>query len=202
MAGESLLGAVTLLGESHMIRPKECQNCVLCKSSTGFVPDTVPDNTLFAMMLRHPGKNELIAGTPIAGWHLWRFEKMILDPLGIDIKSLLITNTIRCYPHDGKYPTGKEKIQAGKMCTQYAQGLEKFRPDTAMITYSPFDLFRDPNTEIFIYHAFKMAKKLAAEGKRVLVLGGNEAKEFYYPNLHGGMKRWQRSFWPILLDKK
>jgi len=179
-----------------MIKPKECAGCPLAKTGAGFVCDkAAKTKPLFAVMFKHPGKMELVDNVPITGYNLRRFQEMLLKPLKIDIEDLLLCNTLRCYPSDGKYPIGKEKVQALKHCRRYDTELRKFKAETIGVTYSPFDLFKNPNIEKFLYSAFAIAKRQAQEGQRILILCGTEAKDLYFPNLHGGMKRWQRSFW-------
>ena len=179
-----------------MLKPKECTGCPLEKSGTGFVCDKVAkDKPLFAVMFKHPGKMELVDNVPIAGHSLRSFQHLVLMPLKLNVEDLLLCNVLRCFPPDGKIPPGSEKLKAVLHCRRHGKELRAFGPTHTLITYEPFDLFKNPNIEKFLLGAFKIAKDMAEKGNRVLVLCGEFSKSVYHPNLYGGMKRWQRSFW-------
>lgn len=178
-----------------MIRPLTCNNCAIASTSTGFVQDAVPANPKLALCLKHPGKNELIANEPITGWSMVRFQELILDTFKLTLDDILFINVLRCYPKDGAWPTGKARVLAQGYCNKtYGQALRKFNPTIIGCTYDVFDLFKDPNIEKFILASFRRALELTTAGERVLLLSGKEAKEYFLYELHGGLKKWQRTF--------
>jgi uracil-DNA glycosylase len=50
-----------------MIKPPQCSSCPFKKGSTGFVKDFCPKDPKIAVMLKMPGREELVNGSPMSG---------------------------------------------------------------------------------------------------------------------------------------
>jgi uracil-DNA glycosylase len=50
-----------------MHKPSECDKCPFKKGSTGFVKDFCPRDPKIAVMLKMPGREELVNGSPMSG---------------------------------------------------------------------------------------------------------------------------------------
>ncbi|HOQ47949.1 MAG TPA: uracil-DNA glycosylase family protein [Bryobacteraceae bacterium] len=177
-----------------MKKPDECKGCPLMKNSTGFCGDYYPDEPIMAMVLKMPGKDEVINGEPMTGRAGKFWEKEYLHPLGLRRQDVLIANTIRCFPHGGEFPTGKVRKGALAYCRRW-DVLDKFRPDLWIVTFNPAAILRSPQQGKFFTRALEFARDRAREGYRPVILAGEEAKEVYAPWLDGSMKKWERHYW-------
>ncbi len=180
-----------------MKKPPECASCPYAPKSTGFVPDQFPADPRFAVILKMPGKEELVNGVPMSGKAGRYWEREFLEPIGVKKSDLIIANVIRCYPHGGNFPTGKDRIAACRMCRQWDRIEKEFKPNVVGVTFNPAALMRNPQQTKFLRRALERAAEYARQGLRPLLLMGEEAVEVYAPWLQGALKRWQGSFTEI-----
>ncbi len=177
-----------------MTKPPECSKCPFAKRSTGFVQDLCPSKPLFAILLKMPGKDEIVQQEPMVGKAGQYFEKEFLRPLGIARRQVMICNTIRCFPNDTDFPIGQMKKDAIATCRQWDTGIREFKPNVVGITFNPAALLRNPQQTRMVRRAVERALEYAKKGKRPLLLMGEEARDTYAPWLDGPQKRWQGHF--------
>jgi len=104
-----------------------CQDCPLRDKGVGFVPDLLSSNAEYVFKGEAPGGNEVQQDKPFvgkAGFALKHWMMQAVSKLKIADEKGLITyaNTLRCLPPEKQgraYPTGVEKEQAEKCCSQY-----------------------------------------------------------------------------------
>lgn len=180
-----------------MLKPDGCSLCPFKGSSTGFVADTRPQlvtlslPTLFALVTKFPTKDDLVEERFLSSKFGKVIEAEFLLPLGVRREQVLISSVLHCYPHGGKFPTGKEKLDAVRYCRRWDAALEAFRPDVWGVTVDPSDLLATPNQATFLTRSLRRAKEYADAGRRPVLLLGDEAKETWMPWLEGGLKKWQ-----------
>jgi len=185
-----------------MTKPPYCKDCLFVKLSTGFVPDFVGEDPKMAVVLKMPGRDEIISGEPMTGKAGWYWDTNFLEPLGIKRENLIIGNTIRCFPNGGSYPTGKNKTGAWKACEHWCAAILKFQPQVIGVTFNPAALLRNPQQEKMLRRSMEKAWGYALAGERPLLLMGEEAKDLYASNLTGMIKHWQGHFFPSALSTR
>jgi uracil-DNA glycosylase family 4 len=172
-----------------------CSGCVFAKSSVGFCPDAVPTSPKLAIVLRMAGKDEVINGQAMSGkagrwWFSEFFEKV-----GLRRSDVLIANVLRCFPNSGEFPVGILRKQTITSCRRWDSDLEKFKATHYIVTFSPTALFKAPQQVKLIRRSVELAKQFIDEGKRPILLMGDETREKYAPWLQGQMKKWNRHWW-------
>jgi hypothetical protein len=175
-----------------MTKPPQCAACPFVKGSTGFCADFVPARPKIAVVLKMPGKQEVVTGTPMSGGagHYW--WKEFMWPQGLRKEDVLIANVIRCYPNGNEFPIGKLRVLATQTCAlNWDDDLKKFDPNIFGVSVNPAALLRNPQQTKFLKRAIHRAVELANEGYRPCLLLGEEAKAKFAPWLEGGMKQWQ-----------
>jgi len=182
-----------------MKQPDTCKLCPGSKICTGFAADYVPPNPKIAVMLKMPGRDEIIEGTPMVGpaGRLW--EQKILHKTGLKRGDILISNAIRCLPNSQSFPTGLNKFKMFHECRKYDGSLTSWDPTVIGITYNPAHLLRTPAEFVFLERATLQAKSLSDAGERPLLLCGDEAREIFASHLKGPLKKWAGHFERIKL---
>jgi hypothetical protein len=179
-----------------MTKPPQCAACPFVKHSTGFCPDYVPSSPKLAIVLKMPGKSEVVTGVPMSGGagHYW--WKDFMWPAGFQKEDVLLANVIRCYPNGNEYPTGKLRVLATNTCAvNWDDPLKTFDPNIIGVSINPASLMRNPQQTVFLKKAIRRAKEYSDAGYRPLLLLGEEAKAKFAPWLEGGMKQWQGHWW-------
>lgn len=127
---------------------------------------------MFAVVLKMPGKEELVNGSPMTGKAGRYWEREFLWPLGIKRADLIICNALRCYPNGGEFPTGKVKVEALAHCRHWDRLVEEWKPNVWGVSFNPAALMRNPQQTKFLIRSLKRARDLAREGRRVCLLLG------------------------------
>ncbi len=149
------------------------------------------------LLLKMPGKDELIQGEPMIGKAGKYFEKEFLEKLGISREMVMICNTIRCFPNSKDFPIGRLKKDAINACRHWDGGIRAFKPDVIGVTFNPAALLRNPQQTRMVRRALERAVEYAKEGHRPLLLMGEEARDAYAPWLEGALKWWQGHFYEV-----
>jgi uracil-DNA glycosylase len=122
-------------------------------------------------------------GFPVAGPTGYALFDWICKRIGILRSECYIDNTIRCLAPKGKdganYPKGEDRKEAEKFCRQYDR-LDKFRPNTVVVSIHPASLLRGEVTTLpLIVKDFEKVRDFTAQGRKVLtLLGGKAAHAF------------------------
>jgi len=120
-------------------------------------------------------------GVPVVGatglalnWWLW-------SKAGIRREEVYVDNTLRCLPPKGKkgnYPTGENRKKAEKCCRIWDR-LEKFAPDTAVVSMHPAALVREITPLPLCTKDTEKVRDFTTQGRRVMtLLGGKAAHAF------------------------
>lgn len=181
-----------------MQKPAECSSCPYVKASTGFCPDWTPPNPKLAIILRAASKDEVITGQMMSGkgGRFWFWE--FFEKAGLKREDVLISKVLRCCPNVGVFPIGAQKKQAVEACKRWDDGLKKFDPNVFLVSFSFFDLMKNPAQAKFIRRVIEKARGFIAEGRRPAILMGEEAREKYAPGLQGAGKKWNGHWWEVV----
>jgi len=94
---------------------RECVDCRRCEIGgqhlNGCITNVLSNMCLRARIMvvgQNPGEQEVAQGRPFVGPSGVFFDRAIRDVLGIDRKSLYITNTVHCYTPGNRTPTAVE----------------------------------------------------------------------------------------------
>lgn len=180
-----------------MTKPSAClTSCPFAKASTGFCPDFIPASPKIAVVLKMPGKSEVVTGVPMSGGGGYFWWKDFVWPVGLQKEDVALFNVIRCYPNGNEFPIGKLRGQAINTCAGlWDAPLKAFDPNVFGISINPTTLFRNPQQTKFLKRALLRAKEYSDAGYRPLLLLGEEAKSKFAPWLDGGMKQFQGHWW-------
>lgn len=198
-------------------KPEGCALCPFQTKGSGFVPDWYPDAhgeaPRIGFLLDHPTSDEVLEQRPWAGRAGYAWEKKYLKPFGLSLSDVFIGHVIRCQPRERKwgkpvYPTATLKRGAELTCRQHDKvcwggdklrkgGLHALNPDLFVVTFHPNDALLVPAFSRLIEADIKKAVGKMQEGRRPLVLMGNEARELVAPWTanKGGTKTWRGTFW-------
>lgn len=173
-------------------KPPGCGACSYHDIGGGYCPDS-GDSAVAkaAFILEGPGADEVVFGFPLAGatGRVWDWKLLPLTGLGRD--RVVIANTIRCRPPANKYPIGKLRTAAERVCRQYDTKLRSFNPTCYGVTFHPAALFRTPNRARLVKRALERVGELVRDGERPCLLCGEKALSVFLPHLRGGLKKWQ-----------
>jgi uracil-DNA glycosylase len=173
-----------------MTKPELCKACPFAKSSTGFCGDFAPANPRIAVVLKMPGKEDLIWG-PMSGKAGRYWFREFMEPCGLTRETILFSSVIRCFPNGGEFPIGAQRKAAIASCREWDGKLKLFAPNVFGVSVNPAILLRNPQQTKFLRRAMQRAVEYADAGYRPCVLLGEEARDKYAPWLQGQMKRWQ-----------
>ena len=177
-----------------MHKPDWCkEHCPLGRRSSGFTHDSRTESPKLALVLPHPSKDDIIVA-PWLNKAGWAWEQQFLRPFGLTRRDVLISYLMRCYPQQGKFPTGKDKA-ALNACRHWDERLLAYAPTVWGITYNPTKIFQAPQQTIFFLRAVERAIEWHRQGHRPVLLCGDEVKDYYCPWADGGLKRWQGHWW-------
>jgi uracil-DNA glycosylase family 4 len=172
-------------------KPTEiCGTCTFSKSSTGFCADWVPPNPKIAVVLKMPGKDELITGAPMTGkgGRYWFFE--FFEKVGLTRQDVLLAYVLRCFPNDSSFPIGMMRRTAMNTCKKWDSGLRAWNPNLFIVSINPTMLFKAPAQAKFLKRGVEKALHFASQGYRPVLLCGDEARDKYAPWLRGASKKW------------
>lgn len=124
----------------------------------------------------------------------------LIEKAGFTRDDILICNTLRCHPPHDKYPTGKMRKEAERMCRQYDDKLREYNPDLFVITAHPAMLLRSSAMYRLVARDVEKTFALAAKGFRPVLLMGDKAMGTFAPWANGGVKRWRGHVWEATLD--
>jgi len=156
-------------------RPVACNQCPLSACSFGFTPDKEPPSPLVYLIRRQPTKEEISSGEVVMKDY-WNDLVGALDKDRIGYASM-----IRCSFDMRKIPVSL--IKAINICRVHDNGIEKFNPNSFIITYDINDAFKIPAYKAFIKRAFELALTYVNEGYRPAILMGHEVSKAINPHL-------------------
>jgi uracil-DNA glycosylase len=189
-------------------KPAACSSCEYRSIGFGFVPDHVPENPKVAFLLEAPGADESLQRKPTVGAAGYTLQRMVEEVGWNYWQDVLIANVLHCRPPDNNYPVGSLKILAQNNCRQYHNygnltltpgGLNGFKPTHFLFTIHPSFLLRQwTYTRLMKNRCFAnfgdltKAKRLTEQGHKLVVVFGDKAKNFLFPNSYsGGILKWR-----------
>lgn len=117
-------------------------------------------------------------GVPVVGATGAALQFWVWPKLGIKREECYIDNTIRCLAPKGKdgaaYPKGEERKAAEQHCRQYDR-LDKFRPDTIVVSLHPASILREITPLPLLVKDFEKVRDFTAQGRKVVALLGGKA---------------------------
>ncbi len=195
------------------VKPPLCQFCKFSFKGRGFVPDYVGSDPKLALMFPFPLKDEVIEREALKSNAGWYYLKNFVEPFGYGKQNLIISHVLRCgVPWSGRkkdydYPIGAVRLNAENSCRVYDNqhsergelalgGLQDFLPDLYLITFDPKDIRKVPAYFRQLKRDMEKAWKFVAQGRRPVVLFGNEPAELVaeYIRGKGSAKAWRGSF--------
>lgn len=116
-------------------------------------------------------------GAPVVGATGSALNFWILTKVGIRREDIFFDNVLRCLPPKGKtsqYPTGEIRKEAERCCRQYDR-IDKFKPDTALVTIHMASLLREITPLPLVVKDIEKARDFTSQGRRLIVLVGGKA---------------------------
>lgn len=190
--------------------PEACKLCPLNWLGSGFVPDEMPatGKPRIAMMFEFPAGDDIVEGRPLVSRGGQAWLRRLVYALGHRKDEVLICNTLRCRPRQGRYPTGVDQRQAELCCrahdgTQWGGdidvpgGLLAFDPNVFLVSYNPGDILDTPSLYRLVRRDVEKAFSLADRDYRPLMLMGKGPAFLVAPWLQGkgGIKAWRGHWW-------
>lgn len=141
------------------------------------------------------------SGVPVVGATWTELDMWVLPRMPLTRSDLFLDNTLRCLPPKkatAAYPTGEEKKMAEKCCRQYDQ-LDKFNPDTALVTLHPAGILREVTPLPLQIKDWEKARDFVKAGRRVLVLQGGKAADAFLRHA-GNVTKWRGHYENLASD--
>lgn len=150
-----------------------------------------------AFLAEAPGGNEIIDREPLVGASGRLFMHYFVNHFGYTRADCLLANTLHCNPPGNNYPVGALRKTAERNCHQYREALHDFNPDHFVLSMHPAVVLRTWSLLRVLQNDISKAWRLSSEGKRVIVLLGDKAKELVLPGIPGGISRWRGHHGPV-----
>ena len=177
-------------------KPKACASCLgstLSPISTGFVPAeqlTSMGEIKFAIMAEAAGEQEVLAGKPLIGSTGQALADRIFRPLGLRRYDVLWDNLLRCRPYKNDFPIGDKGAKMIAHCRQWDTKIAIFDPNVIILAFHPTFALIHTNQAYSTMNAVQKALRLNAEGYRPLIGMGAHFLSTFFPQLEGGMSKW------------
>lgn len=187
-------------------RPVGCKTCPYGSTGSGFVPTWCPPKPRVAFLAEAAGSTEIGDKQPLTGG-TGRFFMYLVERLGYTRADCLLANVLGCMPLSLKYPIGQLRKDAESYCRRYdglhgiglePGGLLSFNADCFIISIHPAAVLRSNQMTPLLQHdvagefggTIAKAFRLAAAGRRPLVLLGDKAKDLVAPEFAEGVTKW------------
>lgn len=183
-----------------------CGTCLYAPTGSGFCPDWWPRQPKLAVLMESPSDSDITAREPLAGSLGSFFMHYLIEPLGWTRSDVAFCNTIRCRCSEGKYPQADLKLTTQRHCRSWdgvqnkdlaSGGLDAYEPNYFLVSFAPRDIVKTWSLLQVAQRDFGKAQRLA-EGRRLLVLLGDTAKQLVVPQLKdGGLSKWRGHHGPL-----
>lgn len=141
-------------------------------------------------------------GAPVVGATGLALNFWIWQKVGIRREETFVDNTIRCLVPKGKngspYPTGDTRKAAEKACRQYDR-LDKFKPDTVVISIHPAALLRSIVPLPLLVKDAEKVRDFTAQGRRVIALIGGKAAHAFL-RYASSVQKWRGHYQALSED--
>lgn len=124
-------------------------------------------------------------GAPVVGRAGFELFQWALKASGLTRTDVYLANTLQCYPGKSSdntvaYPKGDARKRAESCCASLWWRLDTFRPYASVINFHPAAIIRSAVALPLQIAAFRIAKRIADQGHKVLVCCGGKAVQAWF----------------------